>query len=82
MAEIAVKDQIIEHFTLHNLFHPNHHGGLANHSTATALIHLHDMWLSASEDKELSATCLLDQSVAYDMLPHSILAEEACYIQV
>ena len=74
--EIVVKNQIVKHFTSNNLFHPNHHGGLANHSTSTALIHLHDMWLYASENKELSATCLLDQSAAYDLLPHSILAEK------
>ena len=76
LAELAVKEQIVEHFTSNNLFHPNHHGGLAHHSTSTALIQLHDLWLSSAENKELSATCLLDQSSAYDLLPHSIFEEK------
>ena len=40
MVEYAAYFQIVEHFTKHNLFHPNHHGSLANHSTSTAIIQL------------------------------------------
>ena len=68
--EYAVNFQIIEHFTKYCLFHPNHHGSLAGHSTATAVIQLMDLWLEASEKHELSAVCLLDQSAAYDLLCH------------
>ena len=39
--EYVICDQITEHFQQNNLFHPNHHGSLQNHSTATALLHLH-----------------------------------------
>jgi hypothetical protein len=45
---------------------PNHHGSLANHSTATALIQLTDMWMEASEKKELTGVCMIDQSAVYD----------------
>ena len=76
MVEYAVYFQILEHFTTHNLFHPNHHGSLANHSTATAITQLHDMWLDAAEKRELSAVCLLDQSAAYDLLCHQTLKEK------
>ena len=38
LTEQAVNFQLVEHFTTNNLFHRNHHGGLANHSTTTALI--------------------------------------------
>ena len=73
LVEKAVSLQVLEHFLSHGLFHENHHGGLAHHSTASALIQLHDMFLEAAENKKLSAALLLDQSAAYDLLDHSIL---------
>ena len=59
-----------------NLFHPNNHGGLVNHSTCTAIIQLQDIWINAAENKELSATCFLDQSSAYNLLCHKILGDK------
>ena len=76
IAEYAVNFQIIDHFVKHDLFHPNHHGSLANHSTATAVIQLFDLWLEAAQRHELSAVCLLDQSAAYDLLCHQILGDK------
>ena len=76
MTEYVINFQIIEHFTKFDLFHPNHHGSLANHSTATAVIQLFDLWLEAAEQQELSAVCLLDQSAAYDLLCHQTLSEK------
>ena len=76
LVEYAVYFQIVEHFSKHELFHPNHHGSIANHSTATALIQLFDNWLEAAERQEMSAVCLLDQSAAYDLLCHQTLKEK------
>ena len=45
LVEYVKKDQIVNHFIQQNLFHPNHHGGLVNHSTCTALLQLHDIWI-------------------------------------
>ena len=59
MVEYVVGEQILEHFITNDLFHPNHHGSLANHSTATALIQLTDMWMEASEKKELTGECII-----------------------
>ena len=73
LIEYAVYDQVTEHFHANNLFHENHHGGLPHHSTATALIQLHDMFLEAAKNKKLTAALLLDQSAAYDLLDHEIL---------
>ena len=72
IVEYAIYEQVYNHFVLHNLFHGNHHGFLGNHSTATALAHLHDIWLEASEDKKLSAALLLDLSAAFDVVDHAI----------
>ena len=76
MVEYAVYVQVVEHFTLNNLFHENHHGSLAGRSTATALIQLVDMWLEAAENTELSAALLIDQSAAYDLVDHKILLQK------
>ena len=76
MVEYAAYFQIVEHFTKHNLFHPNHHRSLANHSTSTAIIQLFDMWIQAAERHELSAVCLLDQSAAYDLMCHQTLQKK------
>ena len=73
LVEYAAYDQVTEHFLQHDLFHKNHHGGLPHHSTATALIQMHDMFLEAADEKKLTAALLLDQSSAYDLLDHSIL---------
>ena len=62
LVEYIVGEQILEHFIDNNLLHPNHHGSLKNRSTATALIQLTDMWMEASEKKEISGVCMIDQS--------------------
>ena len=72
IVEYVVHEQVYNHFINNNLFHGNHHGFLGNHSTASALIQLYDMWLSAAENKELSAALLLDLSAAFDLVDHSI----------
>ena len=43
IVEYIVHEQVYQHFSLHNIFHPNHHGFLGCHNTATALIQLHDL---------------------------------------
>ena len=80
LVEYAIHDQVNEHFLENDLFHNNHHGGVPHHSTATALIQLHDMFLESAENKKLTAALLLDQSAAYDLLDHPILLRKlACY---
>ena len=73
LVEYEVFHQVLNHFVSNGLFHANHHGGLPNHSTTTALIQLHNIFLEAAQSKKLTAALLLDQSEAYDLLDHSIL---------
>ena len=74
--EYVVHDQVYNHFVEHKMFHGNHHGFLGDHSTATALVQLQDMWVTASEDTKLSAALLLDLSAAFDIVDHSIFIEK------
>ena len=74
--EYVVHDQVYSHFKDNKLFHGNHHGFLGHHSTATALIQLFDIWLTAAENKELSAALLLDLSAAFDIVDHRILLQK------
>ena len=76
MAEYVVYFQILEHFEKNNLFHPNHHGSLPNHSTATAIAQIFNICLEAAENKQLSAVCMIDQSACFDLLSHQILREK------
>ena len=70
---------MFQHFIENKIFHPNHHGGLPNHSTVTALIQLYDLWLTAAENHELLAALLLDLSAAYDLLNHEILVKKLAH---
>ena len=74
IVEYAVQEQTLKHFIDNNIFHPNLHGFLPQHSTA--LILLYDKWLEAAENKQLSAALLIDLSAAFDVIPHGILYEK------
>ena len=76
LAEAAVYEQVEEHFSTNNLWHPNHHGFKANHSTSTAISQIYDFWIKSAENKELTAALLLDLSAAFDVVDHQILLEK------
>ena len=76
ITEAAVFEQTYEHFQSHNLWHPNHHGYKAHHSTSTALAQLYDLWFGGAENKEFTAALLLDLSAAFDVVNHRILLEK------
>ena len=76
LAEAAVLDQVTEYFSKKKLWHSNHHGFRAHHSTATALTQILDVWINNAEKKELTAALLLDLSSAFDVVSHSILIDK------
>ena len=76
LAEAAVYEQVEAHFSLNNLWHPNHHGFKAHHSTATAIAQIYDFWIRSAENKELTAAMLLDLSAAFDVVDHQILLDK------
>ena len=76
LAEAAIYEQVSEHFSANNLWHPNHHGFRPNHSTASAIAQMYDFWIKGAENTELSAALLLDLSAAFDVVDHFILLEK------
>ena len=76
LVECVIHRQVYEHFVKYELFHSNHHGFIGNHSTATALIQLQDLWLSAAEEKMMTAALLLDLSAAFDIVDHEIFIDK------
>ena len=73
---MAVHPQVYEYFEKNHLFHPHQYGAIKNHSTATAVIHVHESWLEAVEKNLISASCYLDQTAAYDLLSHQVLEKK------
>ena len=71
--ERAIFQQLIEYLEGNNILHPSHHGFRRNHSTATALLEMHNTWIEALEEDEISAVVLLDLSAAFDLVDTNIL---------
>ena len=76
LVEYAILHQLLKHFQENDLIHQNHHGFLPSRSTLTALLQIYDMWLSAAENRELSAGLFLDLSSAFDIIDHGILFQK------
>ena len=70
---MAVHDQVYEYLDRNDLVHPYHHGFLKNHSTATALQQIVDLWMRAADQGKLSASLLLDLSAGFDVVNHETL---------
>ena len=66
--ERAIFIQIVDFMNRNNLFHPNHHGFRAHHSTSTAMIQMFDSWVQAVDKGELAGVCVLDMSAAFDVV--------------
>ena len=73
LVEMAVHDQVYEYLEREELVHPYHHGFLKNHSTATALQQIVDLWMRAADKGKLSASLLLDLSAGFDVVNHETL---------
>ena len=73
ICEKVIAEQVFYHFDQNKFWHQNHHGFHPNHSTATALINLTDLWLQAADNGKLTAALLLDLSAAFDLVDHQVL---------
>ena len=69
-------DQLTEYLEKNKLIHHNHHGGRKGHSTTTALIQMYDKWVEEMEEGKLVGIIMVDQSAAFDLCDHRILADK------
>ena len=74
--EKVVHEQVYDHLMEHNLIHPNHHGFLSHHSTASALQQIIDIWLKSADKGKLSAGLFLDLSAGFDVINVDILLKK------
>ena len=74
--EKIVYKQLYKYFTENRLFHPNLHGYRQNRSTQTALIQMHDKWVKAANEGEITGVVLLDLSAAFYLVDHQILLQK------
>ena len=74
--ERAVFQQVVSYLEENNLLHPSHHGFRKGHNTSTALLEMSNVWHEALDDRELTATVMLDLSAAFDVVDSSILLEK------
>ena len=76
LAEKTIMLQMMEHLNTNKLINTNHHGSVPKHSTQSLIIELHDKLVQYLENDEDIALVILDQSKAYDIVPHPILIEK------
>ena len=72
--ERAIFVQVADYLETNNLLHPAHHGFRSQHNTSTALLQMFDTWLEALENDEVTAAIMIDLSAAFDVVDHTILA--------
>ena len=74
--EKVVFSQLSIYLEENNIIHPNLNGSRPGHSTATALIQLHDRWVEEVEVDKMVGVLLCDQSAAFDLCDHNILVQK------
>ena len=74
--EKAVFLQVVAYLDKIKLLHPNHHGCRSGHNTATALIPMYEQWTDEVESGQMVGVMMIDLSVAFDMVDHSLLIEK------
>jgi Reverse transcriptase (RNA-dependent DNA polymerase) len=76
LTKCVVKSRLTDFLTEHNLLNSFQSAYTNLHSTETALLAVHDHLIIASSHQQVSCLCLLDLSVAFDIIiDHSILLE-------
>ena len=73
LLEMIVLSQPNDHLISNNLLHPLQSAYRSNHSTETALVHITNDLLLASNSGKTSLLTLLDLSSAFNTIDHSIL---------
>ena len=76
IVEKAVFNQLVKYLEENQLIHPNHHGGRKGHSTTTALVQMYNTWVEQMEEGQMVGIMMIDQSAAFDLCDHVLLAKK------
>lgn len=68
--------KILNHLKKNKLIQQNHQGGLKGRSSVTATLEIHQKLSQLKKDKKNGALVCLDQSGAFDVIPHTILEKK------
>ena len=76
VTEKVLLSQIMEFLKDNNLISHIHHGSVQAKSTQTLVIEIYDQLIQNINNDQDTALVLLDQSKAYEMVPHNILLQK------
>ena len=76
LLENIVFDQIHCYFTVNKFTKNFQHAYREGHSTSTAHTQMTDDWLREIDDKKIVGAVLLDFSVSFDIIDHSLLLDK------
>ena len=71
--DYMMTNQITQHLETNNLLLQHHHGCVKGRSTISAILTMIHTWSKDLEDGKHSASLILDQSAAYDIICHKTL---------
>ena len=79
LAEKWIQSQLLAHLERTALLHPHHHAYRRQLSTVTAMIQMTDTITEATDNNKITATMAVDQSAAFDCVPHGLLMDKLQY---
>lgn len=74
--EKVIVRQLVNHVVNNKLIPANHTGSRPKQSTTTTAMTLHEIWSEILEDDMEAVILQLDQSAAYDIVPHDIMIQK------
>ena len=73
LVEKIIKKQLVQHLDSNKMWNDNLHSYRKLLSTTTALTDICDRVVTATEDREIAAAIAVDESAAFDTIPHDTL---------
>ncbi len=74
--EGCVRDQVVKHMMVNNLFSPHQHGFMAGRSTMTQLLETIEFWSQSLDDNIGVDVAYLDFQKAFELVPHQHLLKK------
>lgn len=80
--ERVMHSQLVNYFSINNIFYRNQYGFRKNHSTELATLELINRMIECMDKNEVPLAIFLDLSKAFDMIDHEILIKKLHYYGV